>query len=478
MIGDVKTNLIDGGLGAPPKGEDGIHLKVGAAEGGTANTIYTFGSYFDAKNVLVSGPLLDRIKQWFDEFSADKGQTPPRIHVARPTNDVAGSIGDVTHTGTGAATYATSGTVTGTRKFIIEIITGGASATATYRKSSDGGATWSAELTTPASGAPISLAAGVSIAFTNDATPSASFVSGDKYEFSCTGPTASVNNTLTAIRVAKQFHEVRFVHVIGASVASFWTSLGAMADEWITKYKHRVFFIAEATPRDIVGAETVDAWAMDRINEAKTFRHPRVIVSLLRGTYTLNGEVINLGNVLSAKLAAARVHESPGFVDRFAMLTISEIEDYAALSNKDDDEKSWLDLLSENGYMVAVAYEDYPGFYFSHGNTMAVETSDFTRIQTLRAADKICRITRKRIMKFLESPSHPDAGLGGIQALKTEIDNAIAEKMEVKGNREIDYHKTEIDPKQDVVKTKKVTGTIRFRPIGTIEDIELDVSTM
>lgn len=478
MTGDVKTNLIDGGIGAAPKGEDGIQLKVGAAEGGDANTILTAGSYFDAKNLLVSGPLLDAAKQHFEEFSEAKGQTPPPFYFCRPTNDVAGSIGTVVQTGTGTATHATSGTVTGTRKFVIEIILGGASATATYRKSSDGGKTWSAELTTPASGSPISLSAGVSIAFTNGATPSASFVAGDKYEFSCTGPTASVNNILTAIRAAKQAHQIRFIHVLGASVASFWTSVGALADEWITKYRHRVFFIVEATPRDIEGSETVDAWAMDRINEAKSFRHTRVLVVVNRGKYTATGEIRNLGTVLAAKLSAARVHESPGFVDRFAFLTVSEIEDYAALSNRDDDDKSWLDLLSENGYVVALQYEDYPGFYFSHGSTMAIETSDFTRIQVLRPADKICRVVRKRIMKFLESPSHPEAGLGGIQALKTEIDNAIAENLEVKGNREIDTHTTYLDPKQDVVKTKKVVGKIKFRPIGTMEDIELDVATM
>lgn len=475
MIGDVKTNLVDGGIGAAPKGEDGIHLKVGAAEGGDANTILSAKSYFDAKTILVSGPLLEAAKQHFEEFSAEKDQTPPPFYFCRPTNDVAGSISAVTKTGTGTATNATSGTVTGTRKFVIEIITGGASATATYRKSSDGGKTWSGELTTPASASPISMAAGVSITFTDGGMPSTSFVAGDKYEFSCTGPTASVNNTLTAIRAAKQAHDIRFVHVLGESVASFWVSLGELADEWIEKYRHRVFFIAEATARD---SETVAEWAMDRINEAKGFRHPRVLVSVNRGKYIATAELRNLGTVLAAKLSAARVHESPGFVDRFAFLTVSEIEDYEALSSREDGDKSWLDLLSENGYIVAVKYEDYPGFYFSHGTTMAVETSDFTRIQVLRPGDKICRLVRRRIMKFLESPSHPDAGLGGIQALKTEIDNAIAEKMEIKGNREIDSHKTEIDPRQDVVKTRKVTGVIRFRPIGTIEDIELDVSTM
>lgn len=478
MIGDVNTNLLDAGLGQPPKGEDGQQLKVGSAEGGDANKIYEFGSYFDAKQVLVSGPLLDAVKQHFEEFSKEKDQTPPRLFVVRPVNDVAGSRGAVTHTGTGAATYATAGTVTGTRKFIIEIITGGAAATATYRKSTDGGKTWSGALTTPASASPISLAAGVTIAFTNDATPSASFVAGDTYEFSCVGPTASLSNTLTAIRAAKQFHDVKFVHVLGAFAASFWVTLAALRSEWITKYKHRVFFIVEAIARDIENSETVATWATARINDAKAFKELGVLPVIQRATYSVTGDIRNLANVLAAKLSAARVHESPGFVDKFAFLTVTALEDYDALSNRDDDDKSWLDLLQENGYIVAVKYEDYPGFYFSSAKTMAPETSSFNRIQKLRTADKVCVVTRRAIMKYIQSPNHAEAGLGGVAALKADIDNAIASRMEVKGNRELDSHETILSTDQPKIKEGIVKGKIKIKCIDTMESIELDVAEM
>ena len=81
-------------------------------------------------------------------------------------------------------------------------------------------------------------------------------------------------------------------------------------------------------------------------------------------------------------------------------------------------------------------------------------------------------------MKFLESPAHAEAGLGGITSLKVEIDNAISSVMEIKGNREIDSHVTEIDPKQNVLKTGKVKGTVKFKPIGTMQEIEIDLSAM
>lgn len=475
MIGDVNTNLLDAGLGAPPKGEDGQHLKVGSAEGGDANKIYEFGSYFDAKLVLISGPLLDAIKQHYEEFSKEKDQVPPRLFVCRPVNDVVGTISTVVKTGTGTATNAASGTVTGTRQFVIEIILGGASATATYRKSTDGGKTWSGELTTPASASPISMGAGVSIAFTDGVTPSASFVAGDKYEFSCAGPTASLSNTLTAIRTAKQFHDVKFIHVMGSFAASFWVTLAALRAEWITKYKHPVVIICESAARD---AETVAEYALARINEAKSSNVLGVYPIFMRGRYSATGEYRNLATVLAAKIAAARVHESPGFVDKFAFLTVTELEDYDALSNRDDDEKSWLDLLQENGYIVAVKYENYPGFYFGSPMSMVPSTSSFNRLQKLRTADKVCVITRRAILRYIQSPNHAEAGLGGVVSLKTEIDNTIGSRMEVKGNRELDSHDTILDKNQAKIKEGIVQGKLKIKFIDTMESIELDVAEM
>jgi hypothetical protein len=81
-------------------------------------------------------------------------------------------------------------------------------------------------------------------------------------------------------------------------------------------------------------------------------------------------------------------------------------------------------------------------------------------------------------MKFLESPAHKEAGLGGITSLSVEIDNAISSVMEIKGNREIDSHTTEIDPNQDVLGTGKVVGKVKFKPIGTMEVIDIDLSAM
>ncbi|TAL31587.1 MAG: DUF2586 family protein [Spirochaetes bacterium] len=471
MRGDVNVNLVDGGLGNLPKGADGIHLKVGVAEGGIADQVYEVSSYREAKEILISGKLLSAIETYYNEFSKDKKQVPPKMFFTRPVNDVAGSVTEPVKTGTGIATAIAAGTPTGDRAFVIEILKGGAPLTATYRKSQDGGKSWSDEITTPASASPINVGAGCTIAFTAGGTPATSFVEGDVWKFDALGPTASVANVLAAVRAGKQNYEIRFVHVVGATVKSFWVSCGDIADDWEANYHQLVKFICEATPRT---TETVAEWSMLRINEAKAFMHKRVIAVALEGKSTLTGGNINLAWVLAAKIAAARVHESAGFVDKFAFLTISEIRDWTDLSSKDGGD-AWLDTMDDNRLTVATQYDNYPGFYFSHANLMSDETSDYKRVQDLRPIDKVRRIARQKMMRFLESPAHPEAGIGGIQNLKAEVDAAIAGEMERRGDKEIDSHEFEIDPNQDVVSTGEVYGMIHVYKIGTMEKITVDV---
>lgn len=473
--GDVNIDLVDGGLGNLPRGADGIHLKVGIAEGGIADKLYEISSYLEAKAILLSGPLLEAIQTYYLEFSKEKDQVPPKMYIVRPENDVAGSIGVVAHTGTGLATSATGGVPIASRTFIVEILKSGAPATATYRKSSDGGKTWSDEITTPASAVAINMGSGCTIAFTAAATPAESFAVGDVYTFSSEGPTASVANMATAINAAKQEYNVKRVHVVGETEKALWVTCGGIADDWEELYKHFVDFQLEAKSR--LTEETVEIWAMARINEAKSFYHKRVVVTPLQVYSTTHKKYVSLGWIIAAKIAAAKVHESAGFVDKFAFLTVSEIRDYAELSNKDTGD-AWLDLLDNERYTVATQYPDYPGFYISHVNLFCSADSDYTRLQLLRPADKIRRLVRTKIMKFLESPSHKEAGLGGITSLSVEIDNAISSVMEIKGNREIDSHTTEIDPNQDVLGTGKVVGKVKFKPIGTMEEIDIDLSAM
>ena len=127
------------------------------------------------------------------------------------------------------------------------------------------------------------------------------------------------------------------------------------------------------------------------------------------------------------------MHESPGYVDKFAFLTASQVRDFTELSEKDDEGSSYLDKLDDKRLTVCTIYENYPGIYFSHVNLMSNAESDFKRVQDIRPADKVRRISRQAMIRYLESPAHSDTGSGGIDSLIVSVDNKISNKMEIRG---------------------------------------------
>jgi hypothetical protein len=100
-------------------------------------------------------------------------------------------IGIVTRTASGTGSISVSGTPVASYSVQVQIVSGGEPGVATYSYSLDGGATFGATATTPASGAAALGSTGVSITFTAGPAGSgtASFVAGDFYYFSLAYPT-------------------------------------------------------------------------------------------------------------------------------------------------------------------------------------------------------------------------------------------------------------------------------------------------
>lgn len=502
MIGDVKVNLVDENKGKG-KGEDGIHCKVGLADGGEYNKPYRVSSYLEAKHILKSGLLLEAILQWYNEFDKSKKQVPPVLWFVRvkPTN--AGRIGEVDSGGLSAkmeveAMPPASGGFLPYRSqasYMVKVLQDKSTATKiqkTIGLSIDAGVSFpnTYEVSLDVSGSVNDWSfsfQGLKITLKNIKI-AGHYKSGDVYKFSTFGGSSDFVSVVNAVKSTARINEITFLHVMGciekdAQINGYalpqWVTLHSYLQEWDKLYHHHMFALVEGVHRHHTNSQkqkSMEDWAMDLITAGQKKSLPRVVVVpfVVRDN---KGKLRNLANVASAKLAAARVHESPGFVDKFGFLTVTQILDLEELLTKDSTGKSFMDVLDEAGYLCVVEYADYQGLYFSHGNTLAAKNSDFKRVQVLRAGDKIRRLARRRIMRFLESPSHPEAGIGGIATLTAEIDNAIGEAMEIKGDREIDSHETMIDPEQDVLGTGKVEGKIKFKPIGTMEQIELDVST-
>lgn len=470
-LGDSNFNIQDGGL-TFSENVDGIHYKVGVAETGDVNKLYYITSEGQAKQIFGAGPLLDSILKYFDMFKK-KQKGPVPFYAGRPENDISGSIGAITQDGTGAAAVATSGTPTGTRDFVIEIIAGGASQTATYRVSTDGGKTWGSVQTTPASGTPIALSVGVEITFTDDATPENSFVAKDKYSFSSVRPTASVAEILKTILAGRQEYKIRAVHVVGETDLAFWESMKAEHEEWKSIH-HPVVFFLETKSRSGSGL-TIAEFCQERIDEANLFFYNGgIVISTLRVYSPRLERYINHASYMMASFAFMQVGVSIAYAKKTLYEDATQIEDWDE-QDPDAGIQAWLSALDDARLCVPRKFAGKDGIYLNSDNMMADSESSYRYLRILRPGQKIQRLGRAETLDFIQSADDSDSGEGGIDQMNAVLKQKLDETMLVRGRTEVKKITIDIDPTQDVLSTGKVEGRIGYVPHGAMSEIWIDV---
>ncbi|AOP32564.1 hypothetical protein A0128_00935 [Leptospira tipperaryensis] len=457
--GDVTTYHQDGGINFNDVKPDRVGSKVGTAENGIANRIYVINNTPQAKDVFGRGELVDSLEQFFEEFDETKGQKPVPVLCVRPENDVAGIAAAPVKVGTGEAVLpTTTGTPTGSRVVILKITKAGASGVAEYRKSVDGGANFSAPLITPASGSPISLDAGVTATFTDASTPANTFKVGDVYTFTITGASASNASRLTAIEALKREYGAYWIHVLGPATRAFAMSCNVILEEMETEHHLPSFIILEARGKN--QSETLPEYFQFIQDEFDPFASPkgRVMIAVGEARYIKGGvnasggyfavksvgdsigEWRNFATMATAKIAAAPVNVSIGYVKDMRSLTFSEIRYW------DEGYRNYMDLLHDMGLMVLKQYDDYDGIFIARDKIKAASASDFKELPERRRADKMHRILYRESLQFLNMDTEVDSGSGGLDYLKTYIDSKISAEMEAPGRKEISGHEIILDP--------------------------------
>lgn len=132
----VQFNILDGGLGQVPASIANAIVQAGICANGTVNSVYGLSSTSTASSTLGPGPLTENIADTIAVAGAG---------YALPINpSVAGSMGSVTHTGTGAGTVTPS--LAPFVQIKAKITTGGALGTMAAAFSLNGGATYGAPI--------------------------------------------------------------------------------------------------------------------------------------------------------------------------------------------------------------------------------------------------------------------------------------------------------------------------------------------
>lgn len=473
--GTVTTTHIDGGLGLSVFDPDRIHAKVGAAETGDALKVYEILNFSQAKGIFGRGPLLDRLKQHFEEFDDVKGEYSQPVLCVRPVNDIPGSVADPVKTGSGiAAAPVISGTPIGDRIVILRFAVGGAHGTAEYRRSTDGGLSFEPPMITPATGTPIALDAGISATFADDeVTPADTFIAGDEWKFVISGPTASDAERLNAVEALKRVYDARWIHVAGGVKRPFAVSCEQILTEMeLTHHLPLFIVLEEQTFEEAMPASTpetpvnITTYYQSLADEWDPFVSPsgRVVVVGAQGRYIPGGiraaggyaaiaasadpigEWRNAATFLCARLAAAPVNESPAYVAKHKSLTFSDIRHW------DTGYRDYMDVLHDLGHIVLKTYDDYEGVYIARGRIKATRDSDFQEIPERRRADKMHRLVYRESLPFLEG----DSAITSLDFVSAKVGSVISAEMQRPGEEEISGFKIVMDPE----KKFNITGVL------------------
>jgi len=434
FFGDVLEYIIDGTSGLSPGDVSGAGMAVGVCSLGEVGKGYLLCPQSDIEGLLGVGPLVDRLKDLFQH-----GGQECYIVAVPATGDTAGECGEVTHDGTGTATFAASGTILKDADALIEILTGGALADGIKcRYSIDGGNSWDKYQTIPVGGALTIEPTGAIITFADAvSTPEGSFVVGDTYAFATIAPVASLTNVMTAIDYPLAVYDVEFVYVVGASDSTDWATMGAKAEELWNDHRP-TFFICEAA---LPGAEdTIDDWVAALVDDADDFAHSWVVVNAGFGKISMSdGHLLqrNTGGILTGLVSKIPVMRSVGNVQN---CSVSNVVLPALYTN------AHAKALDDAGYCTLRTYAGLSALFYSNGRTQADVISDYQFIEVLRTTFKAIRLSRIAALKSMQL----EATTGQLAKCKADVEQAL-NTMVAAIPQELDHYLVTIPPNQDIV---------------------------
>ncbi len=395
-FGDVTLNVQDGKLGIIPDSTDNIFVTLGACSLGTANTLYAFTDKNTLSATCGTGPAVEAVAMKLDVAGG--------IQYLMPINtSVAGAAGSVTATRVGSSdgTVTVSGAAKDSYEVVVTItstgtgqLVSGGNVTATI--SLDNGNTVSAPVAIAVGGSYVIAGTGLTLAFSVSAT---TFDKGDVFTFTCTAPywsTTDLNNAFTALFLDSRTWGM--AHVVGFSESSTSSAKAsnsasvatAVATQMASAATNKRYAraIVEAPP----GASDADITAA-----FATFADTRVMVIGGDGYFVspLTGrqQKRHAAHVYAARLAKARISESPGWVAAGNLLGVVSI-------NRDERKTPAFEAarIACLGTILGK-----PGVFADFGVTMAAAGSDYSSIMNGRVMDAFCKALYEALLPYVNS---------------------------------------------------------------------------
>jgi len=456
----IKTSIVDGAMGVAGAEADGRFAAIGVAEK-FGQGILTFNDPEQVEAAIGDGPLRDllvsalSIARTSVSAVALEGTIPGTVSAVAPGAGNAGT-GAIAASGSPRNRYAIS--------VVIED-PGGLNAAA-FRVAIDNAP--GKRITVPDGEAKYAIpGTGITIQFDPG---EAGFAEGDTFEFRTTEPAAANGEALAAIgQVLEAKLAIEFIAIAGVSSAPLWAALAAKADEAAGAYQY-LFFVAQA--RYAQEGETADAWANALCGaERGSVASPRLQVCAGHiEEADMNGQLDARGiiGVYCGTLAARKVQDGPDAV-KFGGIAAAT----AILPGGLND--GHIECLKNAGYVTVRKFVGLKGIYFTSGQMMSEEGSDYDLVERRRVMDKACRS-----LYAAQLPSVNDTvGIGrdgSPEGIGMFVAKSQAPLNIMKTNKEISDGYVVVPEGQNILADKKLRTKVRIVPLGKMSYIENEIA--
>ena len=181
---------------------------------------------------------------------------------------------------------------------------------------------------------------------------------------------------------------------------------------------------------------------------------------------------------LAGRIAASPVQRNIGRVASGALAPVEMFIGDAPV----DQAMSVVDALYAKGYICPRIYVGLSGFYFVDDSLATAKTDDYAHLTARRTIDKAARISYLTMLQFMldDIELNTDGTMQQpvLKDWQAQVERAINTQMTAAGELSVvdgSGCKFWINPKQNVLTTSKVEGTLKVRPFGYSREIIVNI---
>ena len=472
------TTETDGALGVLSPSEGKIYALLGVSSKGTTDAPAVYARISDVVAAYGSGPLVEAAAHYIERY----GRPVVLVRTGQTTVGSATAITDGV-AGTSVVTRGVAVIPIDDYEFRLKVVSGGTIGTAgiTFQWSLDDGRTWSAVTalgtavtwTAPADSSPAGSAApGIKIDFA-----AGTLLADDNVTFRSSAPHYNSTELASALlALGNSIIAWDLVHVVGIVDATMFDAIDLKAAAFAASGKFRGW-IGNTRMPTISEAEAAYKTALDTIFASKATVYGMLCSGASKLTSSVSGRKYKRPISFAVGAREASVSEEVDTADiKLGPFVGVSIRD--ANGNVDEHDESINPGLDDSRFTVLRTWEGYPGVYVNRPRVFSSPGSDFYLLPHRRVMNLARAAVRAFLVKRCSSPILVNKTTGFIletEALEIESGLRAVLRDELLAKPKASGTQIAVSRTDNLLSTKKITGTARVIPLAYPEYFEFDI---